>query len=170
MIEYNKLYEFILITKATNLLLAFFQFTQKEKQNNNSVNSVNSVKSSFKEDLLCNYYTLIQLLNNNITNINKYVINFLKFLIVYIEPYININDVLKNACYCIEQNTDILKYADKSLYAHQKKIFSLFQINSSYPNLQLSNNSLVTTSSKVLSNDNSGFLDINLLTLSLNEC
>ena len=141
MIEYNKLYEFILITKATNLLLAFFQFTQKEKQNNNSVNSVNSVKSSFKEDLLCNYYTLIQLLNNNITNINKYVINFLKFLIVYIEPYININDVLKNACYCIEQNTDILKYADKSLYAHQKKIFSLFQINSSYPNLQLSNNS-----------------------------
>ena len=98
------LYEFLLIKNIKQFL----------KKNNN----------------LKNYYTLTQLLKNNIYNINKYVLDYVNYILKNIQK-INIHDLIKKAYDYIERNDIMLKYNDIQLYSHQKQLLSIVNNNKS---------------------------------------
>jgi hypothetical protein len=50
------------------------------------------------------------------------------FVATLLERYpVKCSDVLHNAYVCMEKNADLLKYKDKTLFAHQKQLFHVFQ-------------------------------------------
>ena len=73
-------------------------------------------------------YTLVQLLKTTIPHINKHVQNFAKILIQWTmsEFPSMIPDMIHNSHELIEMNPNIMKYADITLYDHQKQLFQLF--------------------------------------------
>ena len=99
------LYEFLLIKNIKQFL----------KKNNN----------------LKNYYTLTQLLKNNIYNINKYVLDYVNYILKTYKKKINIHDLIKKAYDYIERNDIMLKYNDIQLYSHQKQLLSIVNNNKS---------------------------------------
>ena len=73
-------------------------------------------------------YTLVQLMKTSIPYINKHVLNFARVLIewtIATFPQL-IPDMIHNATELIEKNPNILKYADITLFDHQKQLFQLF--------------------------------------------
>ncbi len=72
------------------------------------------------------YYTLLQFDHFNITNINTFVLTYIKKLLQYIDNTISKKDILYKSYDIIEKNDYIIKYSDLSLYPHQKEIFEMF--------------------------------------------
>jgi hypothetical protein len=72
-------------------------------------------------------YSLIQLQNIQVANINKHVLDFITICLDYVKSKPVLTNVLYNAYECIEKNPNIYKYGDISLYDHQKRLFSLFR-------------------------------------------
>jgi len=70
------------------------------------------------------YYTLTQLLKNNIYNINNVVLSYVKYILSYYKDKINMYKLIKNSYEYIERNTITIKYCDVQLYAHQKELSS----------------------------------------------
>ena len=68
------------------------------------------------------YYTITQLLKNNISNVNTYVLDYSRKLLLKYKDRITYESIIKNAYNYIERNTTMLKYSDVELYEHQKKI------------------------------------------------
>ncbi len=81
------------------------------------------LKSSKPENLKY-YYTLTQLLKNNIYNINTFVLNYVKHILETKKREISIVNLIKRAYDCIERNDTMLKYNDVKLYPHQKELIS----------------------------------------------
>ena len=79
---------------------------------------------------VCHYYTLNKLITMSILCVNKYILEFVKFILETYQEDINLNYVIKNAQDIIEKNYHINKFADVELYNHQKQIFSIFKNNS----------------------------------------
>jgi hypothetical protein len=98
------IYEFILL-KHIELL-----FHQKRK---------NSYKWLF------HYYTLNKLILNNISFINKYLIDIIQTILINFEEEVDLLNIINHSTDFIEKNTDLLKYNDLSLYEHQKEIFTV---------------------------------------------
>jgi len=88
------------------------------------------LKASRPENLKY-YYTLTQLLKNNIYNINTYVLNYVKFIIEEKKRSVNIVNLIKNAYEFIERNDTMLKYNDVKLYPHQKELISTINMEKS---------------------------------------
>ena len=85
---------------------------------------LNCIKN-FKDQLEYNYYSLIQLLKFNITNVNIHVIEYCKF---YLNKFsISYTKLLENSRDILENNEYIRKYKDIRLYDHQKDIFEYFK-------------------------------------------
>jgi hypothetical protein len=82
-------------------------------------------------------YTLLQLKKANIININKYVIEFVDKLISIISKYTYPSNIIENAYEFIEKNNYLLEYEDRSLFSHQKSIFSYCKQNYEKPKLIL---------------------------------
>lgn len=72
------------------------------------------------------YYSLTHMVKYTVEHINKSVIVFINALLKTINADALIPIILKNAAYVIEQNRALLKYADLTLYSHQKRIFEIF--------------------------------------------
>jgi len=72
-------------------------------------------------------YTLIQLRKSTISNTNRYVLQFVDYLISYIGPQVSIRSVIQHAYEFIEKNQYLLKYEDLTLFQHQKSLFSIFR-------------------------------------------
>jgi hypothetical protein len=72
-------------------------------------------------------YTLIQLRNINVENINKHVLNFVDICIATINSETILSNIIKNAYEFIEKNKNIFKYGDITLYDHQKRLFNIFR-------------------------------------------
>lgn len=70
------------------------------------------------------FYTLTQLMKNNIYNLNTYVIEFINKIIEYIKDEFENDDVVKNAYDIIERNRALLDYKDYTLYKHQKDVYN----------------------------------------------
>ena len=68
------------------------------------------------------YYTITQLLKNNISNVNSYVVDYANKLLLKYKDKITYSSIIKNAYDYIERNTTMLKYSDVELYEHQKEI------------------------------------------------
>jgi DNA-directed RNA polymerase subunit H (RpoH/RPB5) len=75
-----------------------------------------------------NYYTLVNLMKNNIDKVNCYVKQIINTILENIEKEVELIEIIKNAYEYIERNTNLLKYGDMQLYAHQKEIFSVCKI------------------------------------------
>jgi len=73
------------------------------------------------------YYTLYKLIRNNITRLNRHVIEVTNRALNLFEGNINISTVIENAVEFIEKNDSLLKYNDLCLYEHQKEIFTAFK-------------------------------------------
>lgn len=71
-----------------------------------------------------NYYTLSQLIKNNINHINIYVKNFITFVLDFHKEMINKKKLIKSAYKNIEKNELVFKYLDTQLYSHQKSLFT----------------------------------------------
>ena len=86
---------------------------------------IDNVEKFLKND--CNlkyYYTLTQLLKNNIYNINNDVLSYVKYILNNFKDKIDMYKLIKNAYEYIERNTITLKYSDVKLYPHQKELSS----------------------------------------------
>lgn len=79
------------------------------------------------------YYTIVRLLQNNITNLNKYVIEYInRFLSCFNVDKI---ELIQNASEYIEENTGLQAYEDIKLYSHQKELFDFCREKRSVPKL-----------------------------------
>jgi hypothetical protein len=77
---------------------------------------------------MLNYYTLVNLLQNHIDKVNCYVKQIIHAVLENIEKDVDLLEIVKNAYEYIERNSNLLKYSDMQLYAHQKEIFSVCKI------------------------------------------
>lgn len=82
-------------------------------------------------------YTLIQLKKATVPLLNCYVVEFMESVIHYTKDNLNIMDVMSQAYSFIEKNPYLLKYEDKSLFDHQKQLFTIFKKRTSSANLVL---------------------------------
>ena len=73
------------------------------------------------------YYTLYKLIRNNITKLNRHIVEITNRVLHAFEDEVNISVVIENAVEFIEKNESLLKYGDLSLYEHQKEIFTVFK-------------------------------------------
>lgn len=79
------------------------------------------------------YFTLYKLIQNNIEHLNRHILVIVKLVLKYYEEKMKISVILENAVEYIEKNTNLLKYADMTLYEHQKEIFTIFNQPSKSP-------------------------------------
>jgi hypothetical protein len=70
------------------------------------------------------YYTLNKLVEINVSRIIHYVKDLCKFILNKLEINLNLLYVLKHSSDIIEKNKNLLKFADLSLYNHQKQLFT----------------------------------------------
>jgi len=82
-------------------------------------------------------YTLIQLKKSNIQHMNTYVSKYMEQIIQYANEKTDILDIIERAYVFIEQNPYILEYEDRTLFPHQKELFSLFRPTHVTPKLVL---------------------------------
>lgn len=71
------------------------------------------------------YYTLTVLLNYKVDMVNQQLIKTLKSILQAFESKINLTRLVYSGQKIIEQNPYLLKYADETLYDHQKQLFTL---------------------------------------------
>jgi len=82
-------------------------------------------------------YTLIQIKKASIPNINKYVLQFVDFVIDFANQNVSVSTIIDKAYEFIEKNPALLKYEDMTLFQHQKQLFSIFKKNEKTPKLVL---------------------------------
>ena len=73
------------------------------------------------------YYTLYKLIRNNISKLNRHILEITTRILTLFEENISISVVIENAVEFIEKNDNILRYSDLCLYEHQKEIFTAFK-------------------------------------------
>ena len=74
------------------------------------------------------YYTLINLMQNNIEKVNCHVKQIISAILDNVEKDVELIEIVKNAYDYIERNASLLKYSDMQLYNHQKEIYSVCKI------------------------------------------
>jgi hypothetical protein len=119
--EVLDLYEYILLDNIEKIIK--FDFEEKkyiEKRKNLEAEKASS-------QVTFHYFTLFKLIKNNISKINRHIIKIVDTILDYWKEKIEIKNIITNAVPFIEKNSNLLKYADLTLYEHQKEIFSLFK-------------------------------------------
>ena len=74
-------------------------------------------------------YTIIQLKKANITKINRYVIDLIDYTIEYVNSFTQLSNIITNAYEFIEQNKYLLKHEDRTLFKHQRELFTICKQN-----------------------------------------
>jgi hypothetical protein len=82
-------------------------------------------------------YTLIQLKKSSISQQNIHVLTFVDSVIHYGNSITKVSEIITNAYDFIERNPYLLKYEDKTLFPHQKELFSMVQGGEFTPSLIL---------------------------------
>ncbi len=72
-------------------------------------------------------YTVIQLKKSTIPLLNKYVMEFVDHVIARANRRVSIREVLHHSYDFIEKNENLLAYEDRTLFQHQKQLFSIFK-------------------------------------------
>lgn len=105
MLVENNIYEFTLLNQIEKIL---------HFRNNNN-----------KKMFHFHYYTFYNLIRNNISKLNRHIIELSNKIIRVFETEIDISVIIENAVDFVEKNDNILKYCDLTLYEHQKEIFTI---------------------------------------------
>jgi hypothetical protein len=82
-------------------------------------------------------YSLIQFKKSTIPLLNQYVVDFVDAIIKNTNDKLKFRDVLRESYEFIEKNPYLLKYEDRTLFQHQKQIFTIFKTTPSSPKLVL---------------------------------
>jgi hypothetical protein len=69
-------------------------------------------------------YTLVQLRDITVSNLNRHLMEFVDLAVAFVNESSNIRGIILNAHDYIEQNPNLYKYNDITLYDHQKRLFS----------------------------------------------
>jgi hypothetical protein len=77
---------------------------------------------------ISHYYTLINLIQNNIEKVNCHVKQIISAVLENVEKDVILIEIVKNAYEYIERNSSLLRYSDMQLYGHQKEIYSVCKI------------------------------------------
>jgi hypothetical protein len=72
-------------------------------------------------------FTLYKLMRNNVTKVNRHIVAIANRVLLEYRDDLNLYSVVINAVRYIERNPSLLKYADLTLYEHQKQIFTTFK-------------------------------------------
>jgi len=94
-------------------------------------------KTEHKKDTIFAAYSLIQIKKASIKNKNKYVSTLADNFVNHILKNAETKDFVYKSPEIIEKNMDILKYADKELFSHQKQLFSIVKNQKESPKLIL---------------------------------
>lgn len=106
-VETTEIYEFILIKHLEQLFI---------------------FKANLDKVWMFHYYTLVNLMSNNIDKVNKYVKMIILTILENLEKDVELLEIAKNAYNYIERNENLLKYGDLQLYEHQKEIYTVAKI------------------------------------------
>ena len=82
-------------------------------------------KRKNKSTWLCHYFTIYKFLKTNISNLNRHVLTITSNVLELYEHDVDLVSVIEKGVELIEKNTALLKYADMTLYEHQRKILTL---------------------------------------------
>jgi hypothetical protein len=82
-------------------------------------------------------YTLNQLKKSSITHINPYVMRFVDQVLKRYQTEHASTDVLYHAYECIEKNPYLIRYEDRTLFPHQKRLFQITKTRPETPKLIL---------------------------------
>jgi len=74
-------------------------------------------------------YTLIQIRNTSIADINTIVLKYIDKTIEWGNSFTKTSEIISNAYQFIEQNTYLIKYEDRELYPHQRQLFRIINNN-----------------------------------------
>ena len=126
-ISKEDIYENVLLDNLEKLLNQFSASTtdKSKRKEKNEIKKNNSFEFY--------YFTLYKLIQNNIEHLNRHILVIVKLVLKYYEEKMKISVILENAVEYIEKNTNLLKYADMTLYEHQKEIFTIFNQPSKSP-------------------------------------
>ena len=85
-----------------------------------------TVITKFLKKNLCpkKYYTLTQLLKNNVLYVNTIIKSFAEYIIDTYKTKIDKMLLVQNAYHYIEKNSMVFKFNDMELYEHQKNLFT----------------------------------------------
>ena len=125
----SKMFEFTLLDLCKNMIRAIYKNGGKKKT------SSSSSSSSKEEDPILYLYTLIQLKKSHILHLNVHVSAFCDLVISIGKEYTNLDSICKNAQVYIEKNPYLLQYEDRTLFPHQKELFSIMERNVDVPKL-----------------------------------
>jgi hypothetical protein len=106
----NDIYEFVLLEKIEKILSCNRKLAENDKV------------------FHLHYYTLYKLIRNNITKLNRHMIELVNRVLKIFEESISIIKIIENAYEFIEKNDNLLRYGDLTLYEHQKEIFTACRI------------------------------------------
>ena len=115
------LYEFLLLEPIEKIIKA----DSEEKKAREKKKFEEADK--FNYQITFHYFTLFKLIKNNIPKINRHILKIVETILDHWKDKIEIKKIIDNAVPFIEKNSNLLKYADLTLYEHQKEIFSLFK-------------------------------------------
>ena len=72
-------------------------------------------------------YTLVQLSKASIHGVHPAVTSYMNFIVSIANEQTDLSKIVERAFVFIEQNPYLLEYEDKTLFSHQKELFSIFQ-------------------------------------------
>ena len=70
-------------------------------------------------------YTIMQLKKTSITNLNCHVMQVIDSIVSHANSFTKTSEIITNAYEFIERNSYLFKYEDRSLFTHQKQLFSI---------------------------------------------
>jgi hypothetical protein len=90
----------------------------------NNLEKMIEFKQSNNQKWIYYYYTICNLIKNNVEKVNKFLKEIIQTFIKKYEDDVNLLYILHNSSEFIEKNPNLLKYSDLSLYDHQKEIYT----------------------------------------------
>ena len=85
------------------------------------------LKNKTTEKWCIYYFTLYKLIGMNILQLNRHIVSFVRHILEKYEIDLNMVEVIENSVEFIEKNKLLLKYADLTLYNHQKELFTIMK-------------------------------------------
>jgi hypothetical protein len=130
----EKILEFVQLDLVESMMAAP---SEKMKIDKSKEKSEKMKKTEHKKDTIFAAYSLIQIKKASIKNKNKYVATLADNFVNHILKNAETKDFVYKSPEIIEKNMDILKYADKELFSHQKQLFSIVKTQKASPKLIL---------------------------------
>lgn len=90
----------------------------------NNLEKMLEYKENKNQKWIYYFYTLSQLIKNNVEKVNKFIKEIIQTFLKNYEKEVNLLYIVHNSSEIIEKNPNILKYSDLSLYDHQKTIYT----------------------------------------------